>query len=118
MVQGLLQSFWKRWYSEYLPQLQVKSKWTAGIKSIAINDRVIVKEDHTPPTKWKLARIVNIHPGTDGIIRVATIRTANGLETRRPVVKLCRLPKEEEFHVKNLIFNGGEDVHAHIAVVA
>lgn len=95
-VQGLMQTFWKRWHIEYLPQLQVRGKWTAGCKPLVVNDLVIVKEDNIPPAKWKLARIACVHPGSDGRIRVVTIRLANGNETRRPVVKLCRLPVERE----------------------
>ncbi|CAI6370378.1 unnamed protein product [Macrosiphum euphorbiae] len=34
--------------------------------------------------------------GSDGQIRVVTIRLSNGNEIKRPVVKLCRLPVEDE----------------------
>jgi len=95
-VQGLMQTFWNRWYLEYLPQLQVRGKWTAGCKPLVINDLVIVKDDNMPPAKWKLARITSVHPGSDGRTRVVTIRLANGNEVRRPVARLCRLPVEDE----------------------
>jgi hypothetical protein len=35
----------------------------------------------------------DIHPGADGVIRVATVKT-NGGSFRRPVVKLCPLPSQ------------------------
>ena len=41
--------------------------------------------------KWPIGRVINIHPGTDGLIRVATVKTASG-EYIRPVVKLAKLP--------------------------
>jgi len=63
---------------------------------MAINDVVIIKEDCTPPTRWKLGRIVKVHPGGDGIVRVVTLRTITGVEMQRPVAKLCRLPLEQE----------------------
>jgi len=91
-----MQSFWTRWTSEYLPQLQVRGKWTTATKPLAIGDVVIVKEDNMAPCKWKMARITCLHPGRDGHIRVVTIRTANGTEMKRPVLKLCLLPVEEE----------------------
>ena len=91
-----MQKFWKRWYLEYLPQLQVRDKWTSSCKMLEVKDLVIVKEDNMPPAKWKMARITKIHPGCDGKIRVATIRLANGNEIKRPVIKLCRLPVEEK----------------------
>ncbi|XP_022168638.1 uncharacterized protein LOC111032570 [Myzus persicae] len=94
-VQGLIQSFWRRWQTEYLPQLQIRGKWTTNSQELAVDDIVIVKDENMPPAKWKLARVIDIHPGNDGRIRVVTIRTANKTEMRRPVIKLCRLPVYE-----------------------
>lgn len=65
-------------------------------REISINYVVIIKEDCTPPTKWKLGRVTKVHPGGDGIIRVVTLRTTTGAEMQRPVGKLCRLPLEQE----------------------
>jgi len=83
-VQGLMQRFWKRWHSEYLIQLQVRGRWLTSKRAIAINDMVITKEDYVPPTKWMLGRIVKVHPGGDGIIRIVTLRTSTGIEMQRP----------------------------------
>ncbi|KAF0745786.1 Uncharacterized protein FWK35_00034883, partial [Aphis craccivora] len=95
-VQFLMQDFWQRWHKEYLPQLQTRGKWTSGTSPLKLNDIVIVKEDNLPPARWKLARIISVHPGSDGRIRVVTVRLANGNEIKRPTVKLCRLPVEEK----------------------
>lgn len=95
-VQYLMQIFWKRWEREYLPQCQIRGKWVTNIKPLEINDVVIVKGENTHPTRWKLGRVIDLHPGKDKIIRVATVRMANGTEMRRPTVKLCRLPIQEE----------------------
>ncbi|XP_050425489.1 uncharacterized protein LOC126836303 [Adelges cooleyi] len=95
-VQGLMQGFWRRWHAEYLPQLQVRGKWAYQKKDLVVGDVVIIKEDCTPPTKWKLGRVVQLHPGKDGTVRVVTLKTANNNELRRPAVKLCRLPIESE----------------------
>jgi len=43
------------------------------------------------PQLWKMGRIIAIHPGSDGKVRVATVRTDAG-EVKRPIVKLCVLP--------------------------
>lgn len=44
-----------------------------------------------PSARWQLGRITETHPGKDGIVRVATVRTATG-ETKSPVTKLYLLP--------------------------
>ncbi|CAG7723226.1 unnamed protein product [Allacma fusca] len=52
---------------------------------------VLLKDQRLPPTELKLGRILHIHPGPDGLVRVVTVRTPNG-ELKRPIVKLCPLP--------------------------
>lgn len=39
------------------------------------------------PLQWALGRIVALHPGQDGIVRVVTVKTKSG-EFKRPVKKL------------------------------
>jgi len=100
-VQFLTQTFWKRWHREYLPQCQIRGKWSSMKRTLKKDDVVIIKDDNSSPTKWKLGVVINTHPGNDGIIRVVTIRTAAGTEMRRPVVKLCLLPVQEEHLVED-----------------
>jgi len=99
-VQHLSQTFWKRWHAEYLPQMQVRGKWTTKKGPLKIDDIVIIKEDHVPPTKWKLGRVIKVHPGVDGEIRVVTVRIGSGTEMKRPTVKLCRLPTDKDINVE------------------
>lgn len=112
-VQFLVQSFWQRWYTEYLPQCQVRGKWFYKKRPLKIDDVVIIKEDNLPPTKWKLGRITQVHAGKDGIIRVVTLRTSSGTEIKRPTIKLCLLPTDNDITpVENVHFQRGEDVAA------
>lgn len=38
--------------------------------------------DNHMPLKWNLARIVEIHPGSDGIVRAITLRNNKGIYKR------------------------------------
>jgi len=61
-----------------------------------------------PPASWKLGLVMELHPGSDGVARVATLRTANGTHMRRPLIKLCRLPTDKEIiPVESQDFQGG-----------
>ncbi|XP_008179336.1 uncharacterized protein LOC103308165 [Acyrthosiphon pisum] len=91
LVQQLQQHFWERWQQEYLHTIQTKSKWNKIETNLALGDLVIIKEP-TPPLTWKTARVVEVFPGEDKIVRVANVRTAEGKIVKRPAVKLCRLP--------------------------
>lgn len=91
----LLQQFWTRWSSEYLTQLQQRQKWKNQIISVKVGDLVVVREEHIPPLKWPMARVVQIHPGPDQVVRVVSLKMPNGSVLRRSLAKVCRLPVEE-----------------------
>jgi len=91
LSQKFLQQFWKRWNTEYLSGLQQRQKWLQQKENIEINDMVILKDENLPPLKWNMGRIIEIHPGKDGCVRVVTVKTAGGI-FKRPIVKVCKLP--------------------------
>lgn len=90
LVQSFHQRIWQRWSLEYLHMLQQRSKWTQASENLKIGDLVLVHMN-TPPLTWPLARIIAVHPGPDGVVRVVDLKTPNGHLTR-PVVKVFPLP--------------------------
>ncbi len=90
LCQGLTQSFWRRWSSEYLSHLRQLTKWRVPTRNFQVGDMVCLHEDGLSPTKWPLARVTAVHPGKDGLVRVLTIRTPQGIYTR-PVTKATLL---------------------------
>lgn len=91
LTQGLFQSFWKRWSTDYLSQLQQRPKWVKAKPNLQENDLVLIKDDNLPPLRWKLGRIIESYPGPDGRVRVVKLKTAMG-ELKRPIAKLSPLP--------------------------
>ncbi|XP_025191634.1 uncharacterized protein LOC112591908 [Melanaphis sacchari] len=75
--------------------LQGRKKWFKQAENLAVGDLVVVHTPNHPPMSWQLGRISKVHPGPDGVIRVVTIRIADGL-LKRPVVKVTKLPVEDE----------------------
>jgi len=43
-----------------------------------------------PPLKWRTGRICELHPGSDGLVRVS-LKTTGGI-IRRSLPKICILP--------------------------
>ncbi|XP_056631435.1 uncharacterized protein LOC130441675 [Diorhabda sublineata] len=83
-----------RWSKEYISELQVRRKWKHHYPNfLKPGILVLIKEDHLPPLQWSLGRIVELHPGSDGITRVVTVKTVNAV-LKRPVSKICVLPNE------------------------
>ncbi|XP_055622863.1 uncharacterized protein LOC129766365 [Toxorhynchites rutilus septentrionalis] len=94
LIQKRLQDFWKRWRRDYLAQLQGRMKRWKPPVYIAVGKLVIIQDDNQPPMRWKMGRIVEVHPGDDGVVRVVTLKTSSGI-MKRPVEKLCMLPIED-----------------------
>ena len=55
-----------------------------------VGDVVLLCEDNVTPTKWPIARVTEVYPGDDKLVRVVMIKTANGTY-RRLVVKTVLL---------------------------
>ncbi|XP_055645590.1 uncharacterized protein LOC129782412 [Toxorhynchites rutilus septentrionalis] len=90
-VQRYVQSMWIKWSEQYLSNLHNRTKWTRQKDNIAVGTMVVLKEDNTPPLKWHLGRVTEIHAGPDGNVRVVTVRTKYG-SFRRAISKICILP--------------------------
>ena len=94
LVNKTFQDIWKRWKAEYLSQLSIRSKWSKPQKNIEIGDMVTIHDDNLPPGRWPVGRVVEVHPGKDGAVRVVTLKTKNGF-IKRPIIKLSILPIAE-----------------------
>ena len=90
-LEGIKQNFWSRWSKEYIAQLQERTKWKTNKGNITLGDMVLVRDDTIPSYKWQLGRVIKVHPGTDQIVRVVSIKTSNGV-IKRATTKVCPLP--------------------------
>ena len=90
LCQNLLRHFWQRWSTEYLTSLNRFNKWHHLTRNLQVGDIVVLRENSLILTRWPLARVSQVHCGKDGLVRVATVRTAKGMY-RRAVIKLVPL---------------------------
>ena len=51
------------------------SVYRSSSEQINVNSLVVVKDPKTPSFLWKFGRVVKVHPGVDGIVRVVSVRT-------------------------------------------
>lgn len=91
----MMKQFWNRWTKEYLLQLQQMRKWTDVRDNLRIGDVVLVAEDGMRKGDWIMAKVQELHPGRDNLIRSVTVKTAAGLR-RRPVQKLRLLEPADD----------------------
>ena len=95
MTKSMIQHFWRRWSAEYLQQLQKLTKWRKPNPNLTIGDVVLIKEDQTFTQQWPLARVIDVHPGRDGLVRAVTVKTQHATY-KRPVAKLSLLLSQAE----------------------
>ncbi|GFY26825.1 hypothetical protein TNCV_4375711 [Trichonephila clavipes] len=90
LLQNIKRGFWKKWSSEFIFSLQPRKKWQDAQPNLKEDDIVLIKEEG-PPGTWPMARVLQVHPGNDGLVRVATVNTQDSV-FKRPVHKLIKLP--------------------------
>ena len=94
-VQYLANEFWTRWRKDYLQSLQPRQKWIAKWRNLQVDDIVAVMDDNWPRNSWRIARVEEVYPDDDGLVRKVRIKIADRNLDRngRPVeppVSLCR----------------------------
>lgn len=91
LVERMKKHFWDRWNREYMCRLQARPKWNKINRNIKEGDLVLLLHEKSSPGQWPLAKVGELHPGTDGLVRVVTIY-CNGKHIKRPISKICWLP--------------------------
>ena len=83
MCQQVTRHFWKWWSSEYPVSLKWY-RWHHPKRNPQKGDVVVLREDNAFVNAWPLGRIVEVYPGKDGLVRVVSVKTSQGVY-RRPV---------------------------------
>ncbi|XP_051172368.1 uncharacterized protein LOC127288771 [Leptopilina boulardi] len=91
LMRQLLEQFWREWSNDYIRSCQHRTKWQNRTTSLKVGQIVLLRNDNLPPTKWNLGRITRCHPGSDGLTRVVSVKTATS-EYTRPISKLALFP--------------------------
>jgi hypothetical protein len=100
-VQSLANTFWVRWRREYLHTLQPRSKWEVRRPNVKVGDIVIVKEEGSIRNRWPLAKVVEVTPGRDGLVRHVTVQMADSRIDNKG--KRLHPPKRFERPIQKLV---------------
>ncbi|XP_062538896.1 uncharacterized protein LOC134207186 [Armigeres subalbatus] len=88
--QILANRYWRRWVTDYLPEITRRTKWHQTTKPISVDDVAIIVDPKLPRNCWPKGRIISVRIGKDRQIRSATLQTASGVY-ERPTAKLAIL---------------------------
>ena len=101
-VQHLANEFWLRWRREFLLSLQKRVKWMEEKRNFTKGDIVLVKDEDVRRNQWPMARVVDVYPSDDGLVRSVKVRMAsrdsgkNVTLLDRPITKLVLLLESED----------------------
>ena len=89
-VQYLANLFWTRWKRQYVPELQKRQKWIHAKPNVCVGDVVLISDENLPRNLWPLARVTEVFPSSDGLVRSVRVKT-RGTHLVRPIHKLVML---------------------------
>lgn len=92
----LSQAFWRQWSTIYLHSIIKRTKWSTSRGELAEGLMVLVPGVRTSSLTWPIGRVVKLYFGSDGVSRVATVKTQWGLITRA-ANRLVILPTSDVF---------------------
>lgn len=95
-TQDFVQQIWRKWSTQYLSDLHNRTRWTRQRNNLSCGMMVLLKEENLPPQMWHLGRVTDIRTGSDGNVRVAVVRTKDGVY-ERGISKICILPIADNF---------------------
>ena len=90
LCQRLTRNLWEEWSGSYLQYLQRLHRWQHPKRSLQVGDVVLLKDPELFLCSWLLAVVEQVHPGPDGLVRVATLRTSKG-SYKRAVTRIVPL---------------------------
>ncbi|GFY30063.1 DUF5641 domain-containing protein [Trichonephila clavipes] len=70
--------------SDFFSSLQPCEKWQDAQPNLKEDDFMLIKEEG-PPGTWPMARVLQVHPGNDGLVRFATVKNQDSVY-KRPVI--------------------------------
>ncbi|XP_064637070.1 uncharacterized protein LOC135493578 [Lineus longissimus] len=89
-VQELLRHFWAPWQNELLPLFHNRKKWLYETKYLQNDSLCILVDEKLPRGQWRLAKVAETYPGSDGLVRAARVKTTVS-EFLRPINRLSPL---------------------------
>ena len=93
-VQFLANEFWRRWRHEYLQITQERKVSGVARRNMEVGDIVLLIEDDVPRNRWPMAKVVEVFPSSDGLVRKVSLKVSgSNAPLKRPVVKLILLVK-------------------------
>ena len=98
----MIEHFWERWRREYITELREVQRVHRGGEQIQEGDIVLVFEEKVPRHNWRIAKVNELIPGTDGKVCGATVKIGKtGSYIQRPINKLYPFVQRNDPNASN-----------------
>ena len=74
---------------------QTRQKWGQVKRNSQVGDIVLLKEEGVARGHWPIARVTEVHPSADGLIRSVTLQKGTS-SLKRPIQKTVLLVAAEQ----------------------
>ena len=105
-INELIRLWWESWQEAAFELFVPRQKWRRHVRELQVGDLVLLKgEKRLGPGDYRLARVSQLHPDSEGVVRTVTVavkarrrpRSFMTEESSMAVQRLCvLLPKEEQ----------------------
>ena len=102
-LNSVVVEFWEKWRMKAFDSLVPQYKWHKTQRNIEIGDVVLLKDDESKVSEFKLGQVQEVKVSTDGLVRSVKVRTVSRNDAQikvsyldRPVHKLCVIVPIEE----------------------
>ncbi|UYV62603.1 hypothetical protein LAZ67_2001287, partial [Cordylochernes scorpioides] len=90
----------ERFRIEYFGFLRQETRRLKTTIPLKVGDMVLIGQESLKRLHWPLARIIQLYPGKDGLVRVAKVKTSSG-DKIRPIQKLYNLEITPEIRCRD-----------------
>ena len=87
-AQVIVTQCWNRLVREVLPEKIERPKWLKEHKNLEIGDLVLISDKNARRGDWPTARIVEIFPGPDVVVRSTIVKTSFGTHLKHAISPL------------------------------
>ena len=94
-VRSRVNAFWKAWRRDYLSLLHDRKKWRRTRDDLKNGDVVILVDESTSRSDWKLGRVVDTIDSGPHVRRV-NVRRADGKVLLKDRTKLVKMELDDE----------------------
>ena len=78
----IAKDFWSAWTQLYVPNFIERRKWLKDRRNLVVGDFVYLTGSDLTPGEFPLGRVVEVFPGSDGVVRSVRVNTAFSVYVR------------------------------------